>query len=185
MTSPYGTKKEEEAQPGAALAPNPDQVNEFHRYDDSDNSPESHHHTLGVDPNQASPGDHNHDGRNSFLISDQNAASPGANTGVLLGWGSVAAFNVTATSTRIKVSVNLEFTSTQDGGMTVTVTGHNTVVMNSNVMTCGGSGTAAGRAISTSQTKFFNCDIGDIITITPGSFTGTINQVEIYVESAA
>lgn len=69
MTVPYNSKREEdEAQPGAALAPNPDQVNEFHRYDDSDNAPESHHHTIGTDPNQASPGDHRHNGKDSYLL---------------------------------------------------------------------------------------------------------------------
>lgn len=61
MTQPQDSNQ----QPGAALAPNPDAVNEFHRYSDVDNSPDSHHHTIGIDPNQASPGDHNHDGRNS------------------------------------------------------------------------------------------------------------------------
>lgn len=54
---------------GALPLPNPDQVNEFHRYDDVDNAPESHHHTLGPEPIQAAPGDHNHDGRNSKTIS--------------------------------------------------------------------------------------------------------------------
>lgn len=60
MTSP---------QPGAELQPNPDQVNEFHRYSDLDNSPEAGHHTLGIDPNQAASGDHDHDGRNSAFLS--------------------------------------------------------------------------------------------------------------------
>lgn len=66
MTSPTGS---EQTNPGQILQPNPDQVNEFHRYADTDNAPDSGHHTLGIDPNQASPGDHNHDGRNSALIS--------------------------------------------------------------------------------------------------------------------
>lgn len=67
MTSPYGQPPEDQPA-GKPLAPNPEEVNEFHRYDDLDNAPESHHHTLGIDPNQASPGDHNHDGRNSKLL---------------------------------------------------------------------------------------------------------------------
>lgn len=50
------------------LLPNPDEVNQFHRYDDVDVDPVSHHHTLGIDPAQASPGDHTHDGRNSKQI---------------------------------------------------------------------------------------------------------------------
>lgn len=53
---------------GGQSLPNPDEVNEFHRYDDVDNFPEAHHHTLGIDPNQASFGDHNHDGRNSKIL---------------------------------------------------------------------------------------------------------------------
>lgn len=60
---------EERSNPGEALAPNPDVVNEFHRYSDVDNESASQHHTLGSDPNQASPGDHNHDGRNSRQVS--------------------------------------------------------------------------------------------------------------------
>lgn len=60
--------EEDEGLPGAALAPNPEKVNEFHRYDDVDNTPESHHHTLGIEPNQASPGDHTHNGRDSAAL---------------------------------------------------------------------------------------------------------------------
>lgn len=185
MTVPYNSKREEdEAQPGAALAPNPDQVNEFHRYDDSDNAPESHHHTLGVDPNQASPGDHNHDGRNSFLISEAANGLDAGNAGELLGWGSTSAFDVTATTTRIKVTVSLEFASGQVGKLSVVVTNSNGPVMNSNTMNVGGDASTAGRDQSTSSVKFFNCDVADVITITPQSFSGTINQIEIYVESA-
>ncbi len=44
-------------------------VKEYHLNSDVDESPIAHHHTLGVDPNQASPGDHNHNGRNSKKIS--------------------------------------------------------------------------------------------------------------------
>lgn len=40
-------------------------VKEYHLNSDVDESPIAHHHTLGVDPNQASPGDHNHNGKNS------------------------------------------------------------------------------------------------------------------------
>lgn len=66
--TPYNDADKPE-QPGANLMPNPDQVNEFHRYSDQDTSPEAQHHSLGNDPNQASPGNHNHDGRNSELVS--------------------------------------------------------------------------------------------------------------------
>lgn len=50
------------------IAPNPEEVNEFHRYSDVDTSPDAQHHTIGVDGSQASPGNHNHDGRNSPSI---------------------------------------------------------------------------------------------------------------------
>lgn len=52
------------------------QVNDFHANSDVDKSTLSQHHTLGIQPNQASPGDHNHDGRNSRRISSTNIASP-------------------------------------------------------------------------------------------------------------
>ncbi len=41
------------------------EVNDFHANSDVDKSTLAQHHTLGPQPNQASPGDHNHDGRNS------------------------------------------------------------------------------------------------------------------------
>jgi hypothetical protein len=47
-------------------------VNEFHANSDVDKSTISQHHTLGIQPNQASPGDHNHDGRNSRRINLRN-----------------------------------------------------------------------------------------------------------------
>jgi hypothetical protein len=44
-------------------------VNSFHLNSDVDKSVNSQHHTLGVSPTQASPGDHVHDGRTSKRIS--------------------------------------------------------------------------------------------------------------------
>lgn len=43
-------------------------VNAFHTNSDVDKSAISQHHTLGVSPTQASPGDHTHDGINSKRI---------------------------------------------------------------------------------------------------------------------
>lgn len=40
-------------------------VNEFHSKSDRDGASTAQHHTLGVDANQASPGNHTHDGINS------------------------------------------------------------------------------------------------------------------------
>jgi hypothetical protein len=47
-------------------------VNDFHANSDVDKSTISQHHTLGIQPNQASPGDHNHDGRNSRRVQLKN-----------------------------------------------------------------------------------------------------------------
>jgi hypothetical protein len=45
-----------------------EQVNIFHLNSDKDAGPGALHHTLGLGPTQASPGNHNHDGRNSRRI---------------------------------------------------------------------------------------------------------------------
>jgi hypothetical protein len=52
-------------QPGSL---SPQQVNAFHAKSDKDSSKVAQHHTLGPDANQASPGDHKHDGRSSKAI---------------------------------------------------------------------------------------------------------------------
>lgn len=51
-------------------------VNDFHANSDVDKSTLSQHHTLGPQPNQASPGDHNHDGRNSRKVQGKNLDTP-------------------------------------------------------------------------------------------------------------
>jgi hypothetical protein len=43
-------------------------VEDFHTNSDVDSRAESQHHTLGPGPNQASPGDHRHDGGDSSLL---------------------------------------------------------------------------------------------------------------------
>lgn len=50
--------------------PSPDArtVATFHRNDDVDARPESHHHTLGKGRNQATEGSHNHDGVTSVAL---------------------------------------------------------------------------------------------------------------------
>jgi hypothetical protein len=45
-----------------------DEVKTLHRDSDVDESPIAQHHTLGILPNQASPGDHVHDGKSSKKI---------------------------------------------------------------------------------------------------------------------
>lgn len=44
------------------------QVSEFHTKADTDSSTSAGHHTLGISHNQASPGDHSHDGQTSRLV---------------------------------------------------------------------------------------------------------------------
>jgi hypothetical protein len=51
-------------------APDPTAVNLFHSRSDVDSSATAQHHTLGVKHDQASPGDHKHDGRNSKQLMD-------------------------------------------------------------------------------------------------------------------
>ena len=49
-------------------SPNADTVRLFHKNAQADTRPEDIHHSLGISPNQAAPGNHNHDGGNSPLI---------------------------------------------------------------------------------------------------------------------
>ena len=49
-----------------------DEVKRLHQDSDIDESPIAQHHTLGILPNQASPGDHTHDGRTSKKLKLEN-----------------------------------------------------------------------------------------------------------------
>lgn len=46
----------------------PGEVNQFHTRSDVDSGKQAQHHTLGYNNNQASPGDHTHDGTTSRHI---------------------------------------------------------------------------------------------------------------------
>lgn len=48
--------------------PSAKELTDFHTHDDVDGSQKAHHHTLGSGHNQASPGDHSHDGSSSAKI---------------------------------------------------------------------------------------------------------------------
>ena len=61
---PFGEIKEEKKQ----VSPEPRDVNLFHARSDVDSSTSAQHHTLGIKHDQASSGDHNHDGRGSRKI---------------------------------------------------------------------------------------------------------------------
>lgn len=55
---PFGPIKDDKKRPTA----NPREVNAFHNSSDVDSSVNAQHHTLGIKHNQASAGDHIHDG---------------------------------------------------------------------------------------------------------------------------
>lgn len=46
----------------SGLVPSAPEINQLHAMDDVDSSVRAHHHTLGTGRNQASPGNHIHDG---------------------------------------------------------------------------------------------------------------------------
>lgn len=50
------------------VAPNSSEVNKFHSNSDIDSATTAQHHTLGIQHNQGSPGDHKHDGKSSKRI---------------------------------------------------------------------------------------------------------------------
>lgn len=57
-----------EAKPDLTKIPAAHEVEEFHRNADTDKRTEAIHHRLGKGPNQASPGSHSHDGRDSTSL---------------------------------------------------------------------------------------------------------------------
>lgn len=61
---PFGPIK----QPRQKTTPPPEEVNSFHARDDVDSSWQAHHHTIGIKHDQASAGDHKHDGKNSLQL---------------------------------------------------------------------------------------------------------------------
>lgn len=64
--------------------PTAKEVQEFHANSDKDGSPKALHHTLGPLPNQASPGNHSHDGGTSaeLLLGTTISGSRGGNAAV-------------------------------------------------------------------------------------------------------
>lgn len=61
---PYGSIKNPKLNP----APSPREVNGFHARSDVDSGQSAQHHTIGIGHNQASAGDHVHDGASSRKI---------------------------------------------------------------------------------------------------------------------
>jgi hypothetical protein len=48
--------------------PEPRVVSDFHTNDDVNQDRDAHHHTLGMGPNEAAAGSHNHRGSDSVLL---------------------------------------------------------------------------------------------------------------------
>lgn len=65
MTSPTPTSRTKVIAPGALTS---QEVATLHSNSDVDSSVTAQHHTLGIQHNQASPGDHKHDGKASKRI---------------------------------------------------------------------------------------------------------------------
>lgn len=61
---PFGPIKK----PKQKETPSPQEVREFHTRADTDSSALAAHHTLGVKHDQASPGDHKHNGVGSLFL---------------------------------------------------------------------------------------------------------------------
>lgn len=75
---PFGPIKN----PAGKGSPSPREVSDFHSQADVDSSAFSMHHTLGTQHHQASYGDHDHNGKNSALISIPTAQSILIGTGI-------------------------------------------------------------------------------------------------------
>lgn len=61
---PFGPIKK----PQQRVTPSPGEVARFHERADTDSSATAQHHTLGVKHDQASPGDHKHEGVGSLRL---------------------------------------------------------------------------------------------------------------------
>lgn len=68
MTQPRNSPPPVTIQIGSEDAPSSAAVNKFHANSDVDSAVTGQHHTLGIQHNQASPGDHKHDGKASKRI---------------------------------------------------------------------------------------------------------------------
>jgi hypothetical protein len=66
-------------------APSAEEVNRFHTKADTDSSNLAVHHTLGVKHDQASPGDHKHDGTNSLQLLENKVLTGSKGGNVALG----------------------------------------------------------------------------------------------------
>lgn len=86
---------------GNINAPTSSEVNKFHSNSDSDSAVTAQHHTLGIQHNQGSPGDHKHDGHSSKLI----------------GKGLDPSFPITASATYSQVQIQSIINALRDLGL--------------------------------------------------------------------
>jgi hypothetical protein len=84
---PYGGIKEV----GAKQTASPTEVNSFHQRSDVDSRPNAQHHTLGISANQATPGDHVHDGRTSRKLGHKQGLTISGSKGGNAAVGSIIA----------------------------------------------------------------------------------------------
>lgn len=63
-TGPTGGRDAEDTE----RSPDNKTVDDFHKNASVDTRPEDIHHRLGIEPNQAAPGNHNHDGSSGVLL---------------------------------------------------------------------------------------------------------------------
>lgn len=66
--APVGLAKNSDKDYSKWSTASPEEVNKFHARDDADTSAFAHHHTLGPRRDQASPGNHTHDGKTSIKL---------------------------------------------------------------------------------------------------------------------
>lgn len=128
---PFGSVRK----PIGKSGPSPKEVLDFHSQADVDSSAFAMHHTLGVQHHQASYGDHDHNGKNSSLISIPSAQAVIFGTGI----GQIQFVMKAGNTDRSSVG-----TATDDPDLTVPVLANGVYVWDAGIhYTHGGTGTLA------------------------------------------
>lgn len=126
MTSPYNNPN----QPGFGIPGGGADVNRMHDYDDLDVSPLSHHHSLGIQPGQATAGDHIHDGKLSKKISMDNLTDYKRANFTPTPFGGVNAFNAGVAQGKyqkyghlitVQMKITFSATTTYNAGVAIQV----------------------------------------------------------------
>lgn len=100
------------------------EVSALHRNDDVDADSAAHHHTLGVSPNQAAPGNHKHD--TAYAAKVHGHANP--STKARLGAVVPVSFGVSPTLFTIKVKNNNTYITDFDIRLHLNITDRTTIV---------------------------------------------------------